>query len=144
MAGHWPFGLGWGRREFVDGAYAFTLNFVSNSPLIAIYRAGIIVGLIFIAILVMGCIMSYRALRSDSLPAALYGGVFIGFCVVALQLDHPVVDIPQSVLAFGIFLAFLVYVDRSRRLPDSTAPPTAGGEVVSDRSDVRRAPAPAT
>lgn len=142
MSGHWPFGLGWGRREFVDGAYAFTLNFVSNSPLIAIYRAGIIVGLIFIAILVMGCVMSYRALRSDSLPAAIYGGVFIGFCVVALQLDHPVVDIPQSVIAFGFLLAYLVYVDRSRQLPGPTLlPPRDDGEVVS--SDVRAA-APAT
>jgi polysaccharide biosynthesis protein PslJ len=145
MSGHWPFGLGWGRREFVDGAFAFNLNFVSNSPLIAIYRAGIIVGLIFIAILVMGCIMSYRALRSDSLPAAIYGGVFIGFCVVALQLDHPVVDIPQSVIAFGFFLAFLVYVDRSRQLPSSTQSlPTDTGEFVADRPDVRGAPAPAT
>jgi hypothetical protein len=143
MSGHWPFGLGWGRREFVDGAYAFTLNFVSNSPLIAIYRAGIIVGLIFIAILVMGCIMSYRALRSDSLPAAIYGGVFIGFCVVALQLDHPVVDIPQSVIAFGFFLAYLVYVDRARQMPGPTElPPRDDGEVVA--SDVRRVPAQAT
>jgi hypothetical protein len=141
----WPH-LGWGRREFVDGAFAFNLNFVSNSPLIAIYRAGIIVGLIFIAILVMGCIMSYRALRSDSLPAAIYGGVFIGFCVVALQLDHPVVDIPQSVIAWGFFLAFLVYVDRSRQSSaDSTQLlPTDTAEVRSDRSDPRGIPTPAT
>jgi hypothetical protein len=122
MSGHWPFGLGWGRREFVDGAFAFQLNFVSNAPLIAIYRAGIIAGVLFIAVLVMGCFMGARALRSDSPPAAVYGGVFIGFCVVALNLDHPVVDIPQSVAAFAIFLAFLVYVDRSRQEPDSPLP----------------------
>ncbi len=144
MAGHWPFGLGWGRREFVDGAFAFNLNFVSNSPLIAIYRAGIIVGLIFIAILVMGCIMSYRALRSDSLPAAIYGGVFIGFCVVALQLDHPVVDIPQSVIAFGFLLAYLVYVDRARQMPGPTELPPLDAAEVAASDVVRRAPAPAT
>ncbi|MCW2557848.1 MAG: hypothetical protein JWP55_1812, partial [Mycobacterium sp.] len=97
----------------------FQLNYVSNSPLIAIYRAGIIVGLIFLAVLVMGCVMGWRALRSDSFPAAIYGGVFIGFCVIALNLDHPVVDIPQSAAAFSIFMAFLVYVDRSRRSPDA-------------------------
>jgi polysaccharide biosynthesis protein PslJ len=135
MTGHWPFGLGWGRREFVDGAYAFQLNFVSNSPLIAIYRAGIIAGLIFIAVLVMGCIMGARALRSDSLPAAMYGGVFIGFCVVALNLDHPVVDIPQSVAAFSVFLTFLVYVDRSRQRPDPLLQaPTNGSGMVTTPS----------
>jgi hypothetical protein len=121
MSGHWIFGLGWGRKEFVDGALAFQLNYVSNSPLIAIYRAGIIVGLVFLAVIILGCIMGWRALRSDSFPAAIYGGVFIGFCVIALNLDHPVVDIPQSVAAFSIFMAFLVYVDRSRQSPDSPA-----------------------
>lgn len=126
MSGHWMFGLGWGRKEFVDGALAFQVNYVSNSPLIAIYRAGAIVGLVFLAVLVLGCIMGWRALRSDSFPAAIYGGVFIGFCVIALNLDHPVVDIPQSVAAFSIFMAFLVYVDRSRQSPDA---PTDATEV---------------
>jgi hypothetical protein len=132
MSGHWIFGLGWGRKEFVDGALAFQLNYVSNSPLIAIYRAGIIVGVIFLAVLVMGCVMGWRALRSDSFPAAIYGGVFIGFCVIALNLDHPVVDIPQSAAAFSIFMAFLVYVDRSRQSQDSlaNAPQVNGGLVT--------------
>jgi polysaccharide biosynthesis protein PslJ len=132
MSGHWPFGLGWGRKEFVDGALAFQVNYVSNSPLIAIYRGGIIVGLVFIAVLIMGCVISWRALRSDSFPAAMYGGVFIAFCIIALNLDHPVVDIPQSVAAFGIFMAFLVYVDRSRQTPDSPLDATevSGGLVT--------------
>src|SRR5882757_2600053 len=132
MSGHWIFGLGWGRKEFVDGALAFQLNYVSNSPLIAIYRAGIIVGLVFLAVIVLGCVMGWRALRSDSFPAAIYGGFFIGFCVIALNLDHPVVDIPQSVAAFSIFMTFLVYVDRSRQSPDSPANSTAvnGGLVT--------------
>jgi hypothetical protein len=122
MSGHWLFGLGWGRQEWVDGAFAFKLNFVSNAPLIAIYRGGMIVGLCFLAVLAIGCVMSYRALRSDSLPAAIYGGIFIGFCVVALQLDHPVVTSPQSTAVFGMFLAFLVYVDRSRQSARSAPP----------------------
>jgi hypothetical protein len=132
MSGHWTFGLGWGRKEFVDGALAFQVNYVSNSPLIAIYRGGIIVGVVFLAVIVMGCIMGWRALRSDSLPAAIYGGVFIAFCVIALNLDHPVVDIPQSVSAFGIFMAFLVYVDRSRQSSDSPLDTTevSGGMVT--------------
>jgi hypothetical protein len=135
MSGHWVFGLGWGRREFVDGAYAFKLNFVSNAPLIAIYRGGLIVGLVFLAVLVVGCIMSYRALRSDSLPAAMYGGIFIAFCLVALQLDHMVVTIPQVTMALSLMLAFLVYVDRSRR---STAFPQGA---AGDQSQMLSAPA---
>jgi hypothetical protein len=132
MSGHWIFGQGWGRREFVDGAYAFQLNFVSNAPLIAIYRAGMIVGLAFIAVLVVGCIMSCRAVRSDSLPAAIYGAVFIAFCFVALELDHMVVDISQVTIMFGLLLAFLVYLDRSRQSSGSLLPSqTAGSEVVS-------------
>ena len=114
MAGHWPFGLGWGRPEFKDGNTAFTLNFVANVPLITIYRAGIIVGLVFIALLVVGCIMSGKALRSNSLPYAMYGGIFIGICFVALQLDHMVADIPQITLLFSILLVFLVVMDRGR------------------------------
>jgi hypothetical protein len=130
MSGHWLFGLGWGRKEFVDGALAFQVNYVSNSPLIAIYRAGIIVGLVFLVVLVMGCVIGWRALRSDSFPAAIYGGVFIGFSVIALNLDHPVVDIPQSAAAFSIFMAFLVYVDRSRQSPDAPATELNGGLVT--------------
>jgi hypothetical protein len=132
MAGHWPFGLGWGRPEFKNGAYAFNLNFVANAPLLTVYRAGIITGLAFVAILVVGCIIGYRALRSDSLPCAIYGGTFIGFSLVAFQLDHPVVDIPQSTLTFSVLLAFLVYVDTSRgsaRDVDSDS-----GDVVSKQS----------
>jgi hypothetical protein len=60
----------------------------------------------------------------------MYGGVFIGFSVIALNLDHPVVDIPQSVAAYSIFLAFLVYVDRSRQASDSPATELNGGLVT--------------
>jgi hypothetical protein len=115
MAGHWPFGLGWGRPEFKNGNTAFTLNFVANVPLITIYRAGIIVGVVFIALLVVGCVMSAKALRSNSLPNAMYGGIFIGICFVALQLDHMVADIPPVTLMFSILLVFLVVVDQDRR-----------------------------
>lgn len=115
MAGHWVFGLGWGRREFKDGVYAFQLNFVANGPLITIYRAGIIVGTLFILMVLIGCYLSYRALRSDNFGEALYGGTFIGFSVVALQLDHPIVTTPQSTVAYSFFVAYLVYLEEARR-----------------------------
>lgn len=122
MSGHWFFGLGWGRREFTDGDYSFKFNIVANAPLIAAYRAGMIVGIIFVILLIVGCVTSYRLLRSDSLSAATFGGVFIGYCLVALQLDHPIVHIPQLVMTFAVFLAFLVYLDRERR--SRASPPT--------------------
>jgi hypothetical protein len=115
MAGHWPFGLGWGRPEFKDGNTAFTLNFVANAPLITIYRAGIIVGLVFIALLLMGCVMSGRLIRSNSLPHAMFGGIFIGMCLVALQLDHMVATIAQVTLMFSVLLTFLIFVDQDRQ-----------------------------
>ena len=115
MAGHWVFGLGWGRREFKDGVYAFQLNFVANGPLITIYRAGVIVGALFILMVLIGCYLSYRAIRSDSFWEALYGGCFIGFTVVALQLDHPIVTTPQSTVAYSFFVAYLVYLEEVRR-----------------------------
>ena len=123
MQGHWLLGLGWGRPEFKDGGTAFTLNFVANAPLITIYRGGLIVGAVFIALLAFGCIMSGRAIRSDSTANALFGGIFIGMCFVALQLDHMVATIQQVTLMFSILLVFLVVVDqdrkRSRHAPQS-------------------------
>jgi hypothetical protein len=114
MSGHWIFGHGWGRREFLDPSYSYTLNLVSNAPLITVYRGGILTGLAFLAVIIVGCIMSYRALISGSLPWAIYGGVFIALCFVAMQLDHGTADIAQIVLLYSIMLAFLVYIDRER------------------------------
>jgi hypothetical protein len=114
MSGHWIFGHGWGRREFLDPTYSYTLNLVSYAPLITTYRGGLITGIAFLAVMIIGCIMAYRALISDSLPWAIYGGVFIGLCFVAMQLDHGTADIAQIVLLYSIMLAFLVYIDRER------------------------------
>lgn len=133
MDGHWLFGWGWSQREFKDGTYAFLENFVSNAPLISIHRGGIFVGLSFLAVIVIGCVISYKLLRANSLPRALYGGVFIGFSVIALNLDHPVVVIPQIVFLYTIFLTFLAYADQQRHAeqpppaatPQRATPPVA-------------------
>ena len=85
-------------------------------PLLTIYRGGIFAGLAFVAVMVVGCVYSYRAIRSNDFGFALYGGIFIGFNVVALQLDHPVAGSPPSQLKFAILLAFLVYMDRARKI----------------------------
>jgi hypothetical protein len=67
LSGHWIFGLGWNRPEFRSGQAAQQLNYVSNAPLLTVYRGGVITGLIFVAILVVGCVMGYRAISPSSI-----------------------------------------------------------------------------
>jgi hypothetical protein len=62
-------------------------------------------------------------MRSPSLPNAVFGGVFIGTAVVYMNLAQSVVDMPVMALQFAMFLAFMVYVDQSRRLSKDEAPP---------------------
>ena len=112
VGGHWLFGLGWNRPEFKSGTASNAINIISNTPLLHVYRAGVFTGLAFVAVMIIGCVISYRALRSESLPFAVYGGVFIAYCLVGLQLDHSVADVPQTIACFSVMLAFLVYVDR--------------------------------
>ena len=107
--------MGWARPEFKSGAVSYQINIISNTPLLHVYRSGLLVGLAFVAVCVIGCVIAYRALVSRSFPFAFYGGVFIAYCLVALQLDHSTADVPQTVLCFSVLLAFLVYIDRSLR-----------------------------
>jgi hypothetical protein len=130
MAGHWLFGLGWDRPEFRSGQLAQSLNYVSNAPLLTVYRGGVITGLMFVAVLVIGCILAYRALRSDSLANAIFGGMFIGIAVVSANLQQSVVDMPQMTLTFAVLLAFMVYVDQSSR-PSPPAPAVTEEPLVS-------------
>jgi polysaccharide biosynthesis protein PslJ len=116
MADHWVFGLGWSRPEFRSGQAAYSLNYVSNAPLLTVYRGGLICGILFVAILLIGCVMAYRALRSDSLPYAIFGGIFIGIAVVSCNLQQSVVDMPGMTVTFSILLAFMVYVYEGCRL----------------------------
>jgi hypothetical protein len=125
LSGHWIFGLGWDRPEFRSGQAAQSLNYVSNAPLLTVYRGGIITGLLFVTILVIGCVLGYRAMRSSSLPDAVFGGVFIGTAVVYMNLAQSVVDMPVMALQFSMFLAFMVYVDQSRRVPKDESKPEA-------------------
>jgi hypothetical protein len=115
MSGHWGFGWGWARREFIDPAYSYVFNLPSNAPLIVLYRSGTIAFIAFAALALIGCVYAYRAVRSNSSPYAIYGGIFIGLVLVQMQLDHPLAGTPTGALTYSIFLGFLVYVDRERR-----------------------------
>lgn len=115
VAHHWQFGWGWGRPEFLDPAYSYVFNLPSNAPLITLYRGGFLPFLAFIAVMVISIAMSYRALRSNSLPLATYGGIAIGLTVVQFNLDHNVSDVPQNVLLWSMLLAFVLYADDARK-----------------------------
>jgi len=130
MSGHWGFGHGWGRPEFIDPQYSYIFNLPSNAPLITLYRGGLVPFLAFMAVVLIGCLVAYRAVRSDSLNLAMYGGIFIGIVVVQFNLDHNVADVPQAVLLYSIILAFLIYTDELRKdrvkakSVESSSPPT--------------------
>lgn len=115
LGNHWIFGRGWSLREFKDGPYAFTQNFVSNAYLIAIHRGGLIAGLSFLLVIVIACVVAAKLIRRGSLPHAFYGGTFIAFSVIALNLDHPVVVIAQMTFMYTFFLIFLEYSDELRK-----------------------------
>jgi hypothetical protein len=121
MDGHWLFGLGWGRLEFRDGDVTVAVNYVANSPLLTVYRGGVIVGIVFVVLLLIALISAWRGLRSGNLGLGIVGGGFVGFVAVALQVDFPVVTIPPVTALFSLLLAAL---PRSRDLPGPS--PTTG------------------
>lgn len=125
LGDHWIFGRGWSLREFKDGPYAFTENFVSNAPLIAVHRGGLVAGLSFVAVIIIGCVVAAKLIRSDSLPYAFFGGVFMAFSIIALNLDHPVVVIAQMAFMYTFFLTFLQYADEQRKAGALDSPKAA-------------------
>lgn len=132
MSGHWLFGWGWARREFIDPVYGYIFNLPSNAPLVVLYRSGFLAFVAFVVLAVAGCVYGYRAVRSRSFPRAMYGGVFIGLMVVAMQLDHPLGGTPSGAMTLSIALAFMVHVDRARRAASQRShdPPEALPEPV--------------
>ncbi|MCS3877584.1 O-antigen ligase domain-containing protein [Gordonia amarae] len=108
MTGRWWFGHGFGAPEFTDEVIGFHTNYVANSPLLTIYRGGLLAGAAFVAILVVGAVTAYRALRRPPWEAGVIGAGFIGFAVVALQLDFPVVTNPPVTMAFSVLVALLI------------------------------------
>ncbi len=126
MDGNWLFGLGWGRIEFRDGDVGMAVNHVANAPLLSVYRGGIIVGLFFCAVLIYGIVLSLRGLRRAEPRYGYLGAGFIGFTLVALQLDFPVITIPPVAALFAFFVANLPMKENSLITPEplpSTAAP---------------------
>jgi hypothetical protein len=104
MDGHWIWGLGWARAEFRDRSLGQTVNYVANGPLVTIYRGGIVLGLIAIAVLIVLVVRSWFSAGRSFEDAVVCGGV-IAFVLVALQLDFPIVLSAPATTAFSFLVA---------------------------------------
>lgn len=107
MAGNWWWGRGWGAAEFTDEVVGWKTNYVANSPLLTVYRGGILTGIAFVAVLVVGAIVAYRSARKSPWESGVIGAAFVGFGLVGLQLDFPVVTNMPMTMAFSVLLTFL-------------------------------------
>ncbi|MBT1191860.1 O-antigen ligase family protein [Rhodococcoides kroppenstedtii] len=108
MAGHWWFGHGWGAIELLDEVAAYRANVVANTILLTVYRGGLLVGAVFVMLLVAGCVLAYRCLRTPDWRSGVLGAIFLALVLVALQLDYPVATSPPVTMAFGVLLAAIV------------------------------------
>ncbi|PPF82236.1 hypothetical protein C5B96_09795 [Subtercola sp. Z020] len=130
LEGHWLFGRGWALREFTDSYYGYLINHVANTPLLVVYRGGIIAGIAFLVLLIVGVVASVRGLRSKNIGFGMMGAVFIGLVLIAFELDFPVVTMPPLAMGFSILLMNLGVAGADplpppasgRSLPTSTAP----------------------
>jgi len=128
MSGHWLLGRGFGLTELTNGAaaYANANNIVANAPLLTVYRGGLLVGLVFMSILVIGVVRSWRLIRHGSMAAAALGAGVLGLILVALQLDYPVVTLAPTVAMFSVWLVFLDERQVVDALPPESRASTSG------------------
>ncbi len=103
MAGHWWWGLGWEREEFRDTVVAWKVNVVANTPLLTLYRGGAIVAVIAVVLLVALVVRTFVVPRAQFEELALACGV-AAFCLVALQLDYPVVTQAPATAVFSLLV----------------------------------------
>ena len=139
MDGSWLFGHGWYLREFWDPVYGFHVNYAANTPLVVIYRAGIVVGLVFIVLLAIALIISVRSMRRARIGAGVLTGILFGLVLIAFQLDFPVVTMPALAMCFALVLAEVQALDRA---PDGDVSPdrsSAPGRLVPSENTRRAA-----
>ena len=96
--------IGLGTSRVLGSRILLHYNLPSNAALIVLYRSGLLAFIAFMAIVVLACIYAYKAVRSTSFPYAMFGAIFIGLCVVQMQLDHPIAD-PKGAMVYTQFLA---------------------------------------
>lgn len=103
VAGHWWWGLGWDREEYRDPVVGRTVNFVANTPLLTVYRGGLLVAGLGVLLLLALVVRSLLVARRSFEQAVLSCGV-VSFCLVALQLDFPVVIQHPAAAVFSVLV----------------------------------------
>lgn len=105
MAGHWLFGRGWGLPELLDGNVARVSNYPANAALLTLYRGGVLMALVFAALLVLLLVRGWRLLRRPAFEESVLGAGVLGLVLVAFQLDFPVVTIIPAVVLLALLVA---------------------------------------
>lgn len=100
MEGHWIWGLGWAREEFRNASLSSTVNYVANGPLMTIYRGGMVLGILSVLVLVVLVVRSWIVAKRSFEDAVVCSAV-IGFVLVALQLDFPIVLQTPATVVFS-------------------------------------------
>lgn len=121
VSGHWWWGLGWDREEFRDPVVGRMVNFVANAPLLTVYRGGVVLGVVAVVLLLVIVVRSLAMARRSFETAVLGCGV-AAFCLVALQLDFPVVIQHPAAAVFS----FLLGLSLSSTSPGRRTEPEAG------------------
>lgn len=103
VGGQWWWGLGWDREEYRSVAVGRTVNFVANAPLFTVYRGGVVLGAVAVLILVVLVLRLGWIPRGSFERLVLAGGV-AAFCLVALQLDFPVVIQHPATAVFSVLV----------------------------------------
>lgn len=103
LEGHWVWGLGWDREEFRSQTVGVVVNFVANAPLLTVYRGGAVLGLLVAVLLAALVVRALVVARGTFETAVLACGV-AGFCLVALQLDFPVVIQHPATAVFSLLI----------------------------------------
>lgn len=106
MSGHWLFGRGWGLPELLDGSIARVSNYPANAALLTLYRGGMLMAIVFTALLVVLLVQGWRLLRRSAFEEAVLGAGVLGLVLVAFQLDFPVVTIIPAVVLLGLLVVY--------------------------------------
>jgi hypothetical protein len=135
MHTHWLLGRGFGLPELNNANVAAVSNYVANAPLLVVYRNGLVIGILYSALLLTAAVASWRLLRGPVFERAAIGAGFLGLLLVALQLDFPVITLSPAILSFAMLLAFVgrppIEVPEPEPEPDvETATADADSEAV--------------
>jgi hypothetical protein len=113
MDGHWTWGLGWARPEFRSAGLTQAVNFVANGPLLTVYRGGLVVGIVVVAVALVIALRAW-VYADRSFAAAVVCSLLIAMVLVAFQLDFPIVNQAPATAAMSLLIAMTLFVPTDR------------------------------